>query len=196
MEQKYICVSDGQLVFDCGTHRTLNEHNIDEANAELAEMACNCRREAEVRIGKNINQNLFYSYSYIALGVIVIIPSIVVTIFLDWGFFGLIVLGGIALAIGVGVLINSIRQQKACLQLLKSEQLYFAQIVKAPKPLFIAKLQCACVIDGQPRVLTCRINWETYYELQKKTYIIIAYDKATESFLPIRLFVDDGTIDN
>ncbi|MDE7107584.1 MAG: hypothetical protein K2O39_04600 [Clostridiales bacterium] len=189
MEQKYIRVAaDGELFFDRVAHGTLNERNIDEANAELAERAVNCRREAEHNIDKDIRMGKILLYIGIVFAGIVVIASTVMTIVLDWGIFIMIVLSGFMLLLCLLFLLIQIKEQKRNARIRDCGDLYLAQVVKSPAGLFSAKLQCACVIDGAPRLLKYRTNMGTFAALQKKDYIIIAYDKATEKFLPIRLF--------
>ncbi len=189
MEQKYISVAaDGELYFDSIAHGTLNEHNIDEANAELAERAEGCRREAEHNIDRDIRLGKILLYFGIGFASIFVIASIVMTIVLDWGFFALIVLSGVMLLLCLLFLLIQIKEQKRNARIRDCGDLYFAQIMKSPAGLFSSKLQCACVIDGVPRLLKYRTNLGTFAVLQKKDYIFIAYDKATQKLLPVRLF--------
>lgn len=189
MEQKYIRIAaDGELFYDSVALGSLNERNICEANTELAERAANCRREAEHNIDKDIKLGKILGYIAIGFGGLTTIASIVMTIVLDWGFFALIILCGIMLVFGLSVVLIAVKNQKrnACIR--DCGDLYWAQVVKSPAGLFSAKLQCACVIDGAPRLLKYRTNLATFTQLQKKDYIIIAYDNATQKLLPIRLF--------
>ena len=186
MEQKYIRVADGELVYN--NVGTLNEHNIDEANAELADMATDCRRESEYYIDKDVLNTKIMSFLAIAVGVIVTIISIVWTITLDWGFFALIIMSALLLLFGLFALLYIIYKQKSNKRIRDNGALYFAQPVKAPTPIFTAKLKCACIIDGKACMLKYRTSPATFAALQKKEYIIIAYDKMTNKFLPVRLF--------
>ena len=189
MEQKYISVAtDGELFYNSIEHGTLNERNIDEANAELAQIAANCRREAEHNIDKDIKIGKILGYIAIGFGGLTTIASIVMTIVLDWGFFALIILCGIMLVFGLSVVLLAVKNQKRNAHIRDNGDLYFAQVVKSPAGLFSAKLQFACVIEGQPRLLQYKTNMGTFSALQKKDYVFIAYDKATDKFLPIRLF--------
>ncbi|MDE7164078.1 MAG: hypothetical protein K2O04_01475 [Clostridiales bacterium] len=190
MEQKYICVDNGELMFNSSAHGTLNEQNISEANAELIERAVGCRREAEHYIDKDVKVDKVSACIAIGIGGIFTIVSTIWTIVLDWGFFMLIVLSGILLLFGLAVLLFCIKKQKQNAHIRDCGDLFFAQIEKAPLRLFGTKLKCACIIDGQPRLLVRGISSATYTALQKKMDIIIAYDKSTEAFLPIRLFVN------
>ena len=187
MEQKYTCTIDGEIVFNnaCGA---LNEHNIDEANAELAERAACCRREAEHNIDRDIRLGKILLYFGICFASIFVIASTVMTIVLDWGFFALIVLSGAMFLLCLLFLLIQIKEQKRNAHIRDNGDLYWAQVVKSPAGLFSAKLQCACVIDGAPRMLKYKTNMGTFTVLQKKDYIIIAYDKTTQKILPIRLF--------
>lgn len=189
MEQKYISIAaDGELYFDSVAHGTLNEYNIGEANAELRENTVGCRREAEYGIDRDIKLSKILLYFGIGFSGIFVIASIIMTIVLNWGFCALIAVSGVGLLLCLLYLLIQIKEQKCNAHILDYGDIYFAQVMKSSPGLFSAKLQCACVIDGVPRLLKYRTNLYTFAVLQKKDYIFIAYDKVMQKLLPIRLF--------
>lgn len=160
MEQKYISVAaDGELFYNSVAHGCLNERNIVEANAELADRAVGCRREAEHNIDKDIQTGKILGCIAVGFGGLTTVASIVMTIVLYWGFFALIILCGIMLVFGLTVVLLAARNQKRNVHIRDSGELYWAQVVKSPAGLFSAKLQCACVIDGAPRMLKYKPIW-------------------------------------